>query len=718
MSPEQARGEEVDRRTDIWSLGVVLYEMISGKHPFPGEYEQAVVYEILNQDPEPLTSLRTGVPMEVENVVDKCLQKDKKYRYQHADDLIADLGRIETRTLLQSNSVARTTDLRIQKSARGASALFPRTVVGGAVLLIALSVLVSWFTFKAADTNRPEAIAAMVDLLDEQGNRLEMTTNFGRKIAIAPDGSRIVFSAVSDGMTRLFVKDIDSYFARPIPGTEDGFSPAFSPDGSRLAFCNSRSLMKVDLDGGLPEFLTDIGGVYSICGGVTWLSNEVLVFVSDGSSGLERILLDGSSRETLTEPDSSNGEISHRWPHALPDQKGVVFTVKNDRIMDWDEATIALYDLDSDNTSILFTGGTDARVLDQGVILYESEYSLKAAAFNLERREVVGAHQTIVNSVDYNPMAGYALFDVSNSGTLIYLPAVPLESPPLIYRTSDSILQVFDQPYSALFRPRFGPNDQQAVVEMGAANNQIIKVNLDRPELERFTRTANNYGPEWTPDGEWITFVSDKDGSSSIYRKRVDSDSTEPLYTGKDISIIGNWTSDGKRLVFTVINPDRGKDIWMLTDEQGWTASPLLETDDDEYFPQISPDGSLLLHLSSTEAGQTETFVRRVSNMTDKRRLSVGFGDYTGPMWDDSNGAYILSEEGSLSRIQISGSDVLQASTPEVIFPRIGPGGFDVSADGQTFLVFTDSTIYDPSPPTELRIESGWVWLKELVESN
>lgn len=363
--------------------------------------------------------------------------------------------------------------------------------------------------------------------------------------------------------------------------------------------------------------------------------------------------------------------------------------------------------------------GTDARVLDEGFILYARDYSLRAAEFDIGRRKVVGTHQIVVDSVFYNDDFGHADYDVSKTGTLIFRPSFSNVHRPLVIRSAESVLHTFDEPMYTWEMPSLSPDGQQAVVEMAAASSQLLLVSIDRPEYSRFTTKANNTFPVWTPDGEWITFISDRGGDRAIYRKSVSSDSIEILYSGANVARPGNWTPDGKSLVFTVSNSESGRDIWMLTYEEGWAATPLLVTADNEWNPQLSPDGSLLVYLSSSESGPNELYVQRFPELTDKRRLASDFA-LAMPKWDDSSRrVFYISERGSLNQVEIFSNGDLRTSTPQEILPKIVGSGYDVFKDGETFLTFADSTIYDIPPPNKLQVISGWTTLlEESMKSN
>lgn len=256
------------------------------------------------------------------------------------------------------------------------------------------------------------------------------------------------------------------------------------------------------------------------------------------------------------------------------------------------------------------------------------------------------------------------------------------------------------------------------IVGSAAANDQLLMADIDSPELRPFTLAANNIDGEWTPDGEWISFSSDRGGTWSIYRKSVNGDSTQILYTADGGLGSGNWSSDGKFLFVTVSTADTGEDIWVLTDNDGWTASELMVSPENEHNGRLSPDGSLLLHLVRTDSGTDELYVQRYPELTEKRRISSNVGWQA--LWDGSSRRiYYRTVEGSLVQVNISTTGGLRVSSSQEIFPKIGYGGFDVSDDGQSFLVFDGSDVYGERPVPSLRFISGWTsWLEEELQSN
>ncbi|MCH8960451.1 MAG: serine/threonine-protein kinase [Bacteroidetes bacterium] len=376
MSPEQARGEEVDRRTDLWALGVVLYEMISGKLPFPGDYEQAVMYGIVNVEPEPLTGLRTGVPMALEQVVAKCLRKDRALRYQHADDLIADLQAIDRASLSGSRALVSADRLvgtaasdashEARTQARSPFRFSLGTLIPWAIAAAALSLaLIVWLAHESSDPPLPLTSS----LVFEAGAGLAVGT--GRNLALSPDGTQLAYvtSASFDG-GRLWIRDLADGSMRPLTGTEGAERPFWSPDGSMIGYFAKQALRVVPAKGGSPISLASAPKP----SGGAWNARGVILYNPTGGP-LFQIPAAGGTPTQVTQL-TRQGE-HHRSPVFLPDGRHFLFWII-DFSKDNDD-DIYKGDLETGRIERIREGG-DPTYVESGFLVFRLGYDLDVAS--------------------------------------------------------------------------------------------------------------------------------------------------------------------------------------------------------------------------------------------------------------------------------------------------------------------------------------------------
>jgi Tol biopolymer transport system component len=693
MSPEQACGKPVDKRTDIWAFGCVLFEMLTGRRAFAGESLSETTAAILKEEPD-WSPLPGGTPAAVRTVLGRCLAKDRERRLHDIADARIAIEDLATEDLPPAGIPAR----------RSWRLALPWLVAAVAAVCAVVAV---WTGRREASSSRRGATRLVVSVPHDQ----RLVIGSDAALALSPDGSQIVYSASSPpgSRSRLWLRRLDEFDASPIPGTEGAVGPFFSPDGQWLGYFAQGALAKVFVNGGTPIQVCDVTQVVP---GATWGSDGTIIFTNRPNFGLSRVSADGGTPEPLTTLDFAGGETAHGWPQILPDGTGVLFT-----ILEREGTEIAVLSLADGKVRRLARGLGAARYLPTGQLVFAQAEGLAAAGFDPKKLELTSSPVIVLDDVYSIPAAlglGLAAFSVSDKGTLAYLPGgVEAGRNRLVWVDRDGRTRLATRDVGAYEWPKISPDGTRIAAanrtKTGATSTWIL--DIQRDSRSRLTPEGDSILPVWTPDGRQIVFgsVAIDSGVVNIYRRSADgSGEIDRLLDGKNPRFPGSWSPDGLRLALTEWNPDTMRDIWILTLNGEHKAVPIISTPYDEHSPFFSPDGRWLAYVSD-ESGRPEIYVQ--SYPTGSGRWLVSTSGGTEPVWSADGTELFYRSGDAMMAVPVRTKGGFAAGAPSMLFDKPLKRGiydspsYDVTADGERFLMIERDL---ESAPAQVNVVLHW----------
>ena len=701
MSPEQASGAPVDKRSDIWSFGVVLFELLAGRRLFEGETTSHTMADVLRAEID-WSRLPAATPPVIRKLLERCLERDRKRRLQaigEARILIEDYLASTSSSLSRvAAPVPAAAPVAAPVPVRAARSLVPWAVAAAAIVAALAAMGLLW--------SRGSGSAGGPDLrVDMLISDRPLFTDVGSSLALSPDATRLAYVDGSTQGQKLYVRPFNQLESlRLSEGSTDQnspYQPFFSPDGQWVGYVTSSELRKVPVGGGTPLTLCRL----SRSRGATWLPDGTIVFAGNPATGLSRVSAAGGEPQAITTLDKAKKEVTHRWPQALPGGKAVVFTSHIQASSDFDNATIEVLVLASGERKVLLQGGSGARYLPSGHLVYASKAAIFAVPFDLGSLTVTGSPAPVVQNVFWNPTEGAAQFSVSESGVLTYLrggPEVAKYGVVSVDRKGGTT-KLIDQP-GAYANPRLSPDGRRlALTELRDGNFDIWSHDLDRGVP---TRLTFDEAPEseqiWSPDGRFLIFSSGRTGPDNLYRKRADGSGDEEHLIKSDSPMWAvSWARDGASLGLVTMGANGNFDVASMTlaDKK---VHPILSTNFREADPDISPDGRWLAYTSN-ESARVEVYVRPYPTGAGRWQVSDNGGAY--PRWS-SNGreiVYRVDDGIMVASIDATGESI-RTGKPQKLFTGPFRGGsagisiggntlsdYDVSADGQRFIMFPSS---------------------------
>jgi serine/threonine-protein kinase len=718
MSPEQARGRVVDKRTDIWAFGVVLFEMLAGQPLFKGETISDSIASVLKTDPE-WTRLPPETPAGVRRVLRRCLAKDPAMRLRDIGDARIELGERGEEPGAPGPAAALADHATAPR--RNPALLWGFAGILAGAVLGALVWRALGFGVGIAP---PSPLTRLSILVPEEA---PISTRVSRPVAISPDGRRVIYVGTEDGSHRLFLRDLGKTDPEPIPGTENGLDPFFSPDGGSIGFIDQErySLMRTTLGSMAPSVLREEPTLV----GATWGEDGYVYYVpysSEGSGqwGIQRIPSGGGEPEVITTIAEGGGEM-HVWPELLPGGHGLIFSSVSD--FNFEQSRVRVRNLETNEERTLVENGVYARYIRGGHLVYLQGKTLLAARFDLDRLELTGPPAPVLSGVLTNPDSGSVGFSISLNGTLAYVPDTGAAGRSAVWRVSPSgDLERMEFETGDWLNLRVSPSGDRvaASLQSGPGQYDIWVQDLRRGTLDRLTDDSNSSWPAWSSDGRslFITVIED---TQTSHVARVPTDGTAPstvLLTSSLFPSVTDASPDGR---FVVIQEQEAavkgnSDLYLLPLEEGAERRPLVVSDAAETWGRISPDGRYLAYASD-QLGRSEVFVRTFPEGKEAWRISSGGG--ASPVWSRDGRSLSYLNGNEIKTVPVTLSPEFSAGEPRSVVTLEGAplnisiglntASPDALPDGSLILIRPESGAGGPT-----RIDVVLNWFEQFRESS
>ena len=692
MSPEQARGHDVDRRADVWSFGALLYEMLSGNRPFEGSTISDTLAAVLRAEPE-WDRIRNDTPPQVKRLVKRCLIKEPRSRTQSIAEARA---RIE-------DAIVNPEEERSETNLPNAS---PRRF--GPILIVAallVGALATWLLKPSQNETTPAPDLRFEIMLPEGQN---FGANYNRVVAIAPDGRTIAFP--SQGM---MLRSLDSTEIRLIPETQSARSPAFSSDSRQLAFFDSGHIKRASIDGsGVPVI---VGPLDQRPMGMHWADDDS-IYIGRANHGIWRVPASGGQPELFVE--LKEGEFAH-GPELLPGGEWVMFSVARG-VRAWVDGSIEAQSLKTNERRVLVQRGRDARYMKSGFLTYVQDNTLFAVPFDAETLTTTGASQAMETNVHTSAEdeTGAAGYDVSDDGMLAFAnPAgTGVRTVGLAFLDKNRSEQRLPLGPRRLAAARLSPDEKRVALQVNDLEGTHIWIGaVDREGVQRLTTTGRNTSPVWSHDGLHIYFASVRDGVNDIWRRPADlSAPAEKLLATDGAELPTSVSADGQWLYFSRMSPGNS-DLARVALVGEPKVEVLIDTRADELDGRVSADGRFFC-FQSNETGRWDIHVMEIA--TGRRWMISAVEGYR-PIWSrDGRRITYMAGSASVYRVEVQTDPDFAADEPILAFDLDGGRGgqeMDISRDGERILV-AHNAADENQTETRPRVTIVMNWADKIAE--
>ena len=687
MSPEQVEGKEADTRSDIFALGAVLYEMVTGRRAFEGKTAVSVAASILEKEPEPIRNLQPLTPPALERVIKKCLAKDPDARWQSAGDLASELMWIGEGSAAGVPAPATRTSWRMKLSLWLAWTFCLLAIIAVIVLSLVLGLSGGHPVVVRTQIAAPEKL------------QFNFVGDSGGPPVISPDGRNVVFSAKTEGKNQLFLRSLGKMTPQPIAGTEEASFPFWSPDSRSIAFFAGDKLKRIDLAGGAPLTICDAPAGR----GGSWSNNGTIVFSPTFTEALLQVPATGGTPIPATK--LSDQYTTHRWPWFLPDGRHFLYLAANHAATTTANTAVFWASLDGKDNKLLFASRSSA-IYASGHLLYVRDNTLMAQPFDGSSGQLQGEAVALTTDVQIDGSVWRGTFSASDNGTLIYEPGIAGAGNRLTWLdrsgketgnvgTPDSIAMI-----------ELAPDDKKAAVTIGYPEGVIWIYDLVHNSRTRFSFGSEaSMNPIWSRDGKQLAYLAGN--AANAFSRKLIIRNADGSGQAKEIAQIGtlqtlqqeldDWSPDGRYLLYDAgtIGQGNGVDIWMLPMFGDHKPTAFIAAPGDQGFAQFSPDGRWVAY-SSTENGRPEVYVVAFPSTGAKWQISANGG--TRPRWR-RDGKEILFEvpgSGKMMSAQVNGrGSNLELADVRVLFegtnlpPNNAGSQWSLTSDGQRLLAIT-----------------------------